>query len=73
VRDTSCDRLRPINICGDGCCDQDEVRFGPAECRADCILKRLEWRLEADQVIGFLDGSRFGSLVEGGVRLECKQ
>ena len=73
VGDTSCDRLRPINVCGDGCCDQEEVVFGAAECRPDCVLKRLEWRLELEQAVGFLDGVPFGSLVEGGVRLQCKQ
>jgi len=39
----SCDQLRPINVCGDRCCDQAEARFGqPEYCRKDCRLESLQ-------------------------------
>jgi hypothetical protein len=40
---TSCNDLRPINVCGDRCCDNAEAdRLSPAYCRKDCQLARLE-------------------------------
>lgn len=41
---TTCSSLRPINVCGDGCCDSAEAeRLSPSTyCRKDCTLARLE-------------------------------
>lgn len=33
---STCDELRPINVCGDGCCDAGETRRSDSYCRADC-------------------------------------
>ena len=38
----SCDDLRPINVCGDGCCDVAESNFRDKYCRADCRIEKLE-------------------------------
>jgi len=39
----TCDKLRQINQCGDGCCDVAEAdRKNEHYCRADCRLERLE-------------------------------
>lgn len=73
AQDTTCSRLRPIDVCGDGCCDQDEVIFGPAVCMRDCRVERIEWRLEEGRTLGFRDGKPLGELVEGRVRLPRAQ
>jgi hypothetical protein len=38
----TCDSLRPINVCGDGCCDAGETFLEDGYCRADCKIERLE-------------------------------
>jgi hypothetical protein len=38
----TCDELRPINVCGDGCCDAAETNLRDGWCKADCRLQHLE-------------------------------
>jgi len=39
----TCASRRPIDVCGDGCCDVSETSWrGPIWCPADCRLERLE-------------------------------
>lgn len=60
----TCDSLRPINVCGDGCCDAAETdRLDPLWCSKDCQLPKLEILkledklaiIDHDQVVGSVE------------------
>lgn len=67
---STCDSRRPINVCGDGCCDAAEadLRGDPGNfCFADCVRERLEI---SDRIrpgsLQIVDGDRVAGTVDPG-------
>jgi len=72
----TCDSLRPINVCGDGCCDAEEAKFAGSFCAKDCVLQKLEVsdRLKSGS-LQILDGDRVLGTVDPGfvaINPSCK-
>lgn len=63
----SCSDLRPIDVCGDGCCDIGELW----DCREDCKITELEvvpsGRESPMQIVSF--GKPMGLISERGVEV----
>lgn len=72
---SSCDKLRPINQCGDGCCDDGETDRLDREhwCPKDCRIARLEIAKLEDRLQILQDTRVLGLVAEDHLEASCSK